>query len=139
MIDPTRTPEGCAHPWGDAATPYDEIGGDDAVRALVDDFYDYMDAESPVVRAMHPDDLDESRDKLYEFLSGWLGGPPIYHEKRGHPRLRARHMPFAIDQRAVDEWLRCMGLAMDKRGVAGALRAFMDAKLDHLANFMRNR
>lgn len=139
MIEPTRTPDGLAHPWGNAPTPYEELGGDAAVRALVDDFYDFMDADSPVVRAMHPEDLGESRDKLHEFMSGWLGGPPLYHEKRGHPRLRGRHMPFAVDQHAVDEWLRCMGLAMDKRGVSGALRAFLNAKLHHLANFMRNR
>lgn len=139
MIEPTRTPPGHAHPWGDAPTPYDELGGDGAVRALVDAFYDIMDTESPVVRAMHPADLGESRQKLYEFFCGWLGGPPLYTERHGHPRLRGRHMPFPIDQHAADEWLRCMGLAMDARGVAGALRGFLDAKLNHLANFMRNR
>lgn len=139
MIEPTRTPAGREHPWGDAPTPYDELGGDDAVRILVDEFYDIMEAESPIVRGMHPADLAESRLKLYEFMSGWLGGPALYTQKRGHPRLRARHMPFAIDQHAVDEWLRCMGLAMDRREVRGVLRDFMDAKLAHLANFMRNR
>ncbi len=138
MIEPSVTPGGSSHPWGEAPTPYEELGGDEAVCALVDSFYDFMDAESQVVRSMHPEDLIESRQKLYEFFSGWLGGPPLYHERRGHPRLRGRHMPFAIDQHAVDEWLRCMGLALDARAVGGPLRAFLDAKLHHLANFMRN-
>lgn len=139
MIEPTRTPGGYAHPWGDAPTPYEELGGETAVRALIDAFYDIMDADAPVVRPMHPADLGESRQKLHEFFCGWLGGPPLYTEKRGHPRLRGRHMPFPIDQPAVDEWLRCMAGALDARGVSGPLRMFLDAKLHHLANFMRNR
>ncbi|MBL0928480.1 MAG: group II truncated hemoglobin [Phycisphaerales bacterium] len=108
------------------------------MRGLVDRFYDLMRDEYPRLRGIHPPDDAHSREKLYEFLSGWLGGPPLYVQKHGHPRLRARHLPFAIDQRGVDEWLACMHRAMDDRGVAGALRAFLSERLTHTANFMRN-
>ena len=124
--------------FGAENTPYAAIGGDEAVRRLVDSFYDHIDADSPAVRALHPEDDTESRDKLYEFLSGWLGGPALYIEKRGHPRLRMRHAPFRIDQHGVDEWLRCMGMAMDDCGVTGDLRSFLDERFSHVANFMRN-
>lgn len=99
-------------------TFYDRLGGAARVRALVDRFYDLMDTlDDPDVRALralHPPSLADSREKLYEFLSGWLGGPPIYIEKRGHPRLRARHMPFAINEAGVNAWLLCMNRALDE-------------------------
>ncbi|HEX9864041.1 MAG TPA: group II truncated hemoglobin, partial [Acidimicrobiia bacterium] len=101
-----------AHPWGDAPTPYEEIGGDSSVRALVEEFYDIIDAESPRLRAMLPRDTSTSRQKLYEFLSGWLGGPALYMERRGHPRLRLRHMPFDIGTPEAEEWMRCMAKAI---------------------------
>lgn len=127
------------NPWGQAATPYEQLGGDTAVRALVDAFYDHVRDDSPVVRAMHPPDDAGSRQKLYEFLSGWLGGPQLFIEKHGHPRLRARHMPFAIDDAAVREWLACMGRAMDDRGISGELRTFLESRFTHTAFFMQNR
>ena len=83
-------------PWGEAATPYEEIGGEDGVRRLVETFYDRVDAESPTLRAMLPRDDTGSRQKLFEFLSGWIGGPQLYIERRGHPKMRLRHLPFAI-------------------------------------------
>lgn len=119
-------------------TPYEVLGGDEAVRALVDAFYDRMDQAAPHIRAMHPEDDSSSRDKLYEFLSGWLGGPQLYVQKHGHPRLRMRHAPFPVDQRAVDEWLACMAHAMDARGIEGEVRAFLDERFSHVAHFMRN-
>ncbi|MCA9311697.1 MAG: group II truncated hemoglobin [Phycisphaerales bacterium] len=125
--------------FGPGNTPYDALGGDSAVRALVDAFYDHVRDDSPHVRAMHPEDDASSREKLHEFLSGWLGGPPLYIEKRGHPRLRMRHAPFPIDGRAVEEWLMCMGRAMDDRGVEGDLRAFLDQRFAQVAHFMQNR
>ena len=85
-------------------TPYDQIGGDAAVRQLVDRFYDLMDsaAEARNVRALHATSLKASREKLYMFMTGWLGGPQLYVEKHGHPRLRQRHFPFAIASRERD-------------------------------------
>ena len=79
-------------------TAYDVVGGAARLKALVDRFYVLMDSEPEfaVIRRLHPADLAGSRDKLYLFLSGWLGGPPLYAEKYGHPMLRARHLPFAI-------------------------------------------
>lgn len=88
-------------------TPYALIGGDAGVRRLVNTFYDLMDAVPGyhVIRKLHPQDLAGSSEKLYLFLSGWLGGPPLYAEKYGHPMLRARHLPYAIGIAERDAWL----------------------------------
>ncbi|MGA7949976.1 MAG: group II truncated hemoglobin, partial [Thiobacillaceae bacterium] len=88
-------------------TPYDVVGGDAGVRRLVDRFYDLMDElpEAYAIRKLHPEDLSGSRDKLYWFLSGWLGGPQHYVERFGHPFLRARHLPFSIGATERDQWL----------------------------------
>ena len=125
--------------FGPDRTPYDALGGDEGVRALADAFYDRMESDGPTVRAMHPADLSETRQKFYEFLSGWLGGPQLYMARRGHPRLRMRHAPFPLDQGAADEWLACMRLALDDRGVTGPVRAFLDERFAHVANFLINR
>lgn len=129
---------GGTNTWGDAATPYEELGGDRAIRDLVNAFYDIIDEESPVLRAMLPKNTATSRDKLYEFLSGWTGGPPLYEEKRGHPRLRMRHFPFTIGRDEADEWMRCFRKAMDRNGISGPIREFMDSRLDPLAQHMIN-
>ena len=126
-------------PWGDAATPYEAIGGDAVVLELSNRFYDIVAETAPTLRAMLPKDDSVSRTKLYEFLSGWMGGPPLYAEKRGHPRLRMRHMPFEIAAAEVAEWLRCMNQALDDIGVDGRLRTYLDAQFVHSANWMRNR
>jgi len=123
------------------ATPYELLGGDGAVRALVDAFYDRMDLEEAFVgiRALHPANLDGSRDKLYWYLSGWLGGPSLYVERFGHPRLRARHLPFPIAEDERDQWLACMRLAMADVEVPQPLAdALMDAFFG-TADWMRNR
>ncbi len=98
-------------------SPYEQLGGDAAVRKLVDRFYDLMDERKDAIsiRAMHPNDLADSRDKLYEFLSGFFGGPPLYHQNRGHPKLRMRHLPFSIDEAARDAWLACMHQALEEQ------------------------
>lgn len=127
------------NPWGNCATPYDELGGDARVRELVDRFYDIVDASAPTLRAMLPKDDSGSRTKLYEFLSGWMGGPPLYIEKRGHPRLRMRHFPFAIGLTEVEEWLRCMGEAMDELEIEGRLRVYLDEQFHRSAHWMRNK
>jgi len=125
-------------PWGSTPTPYEEIGGDASVRALVDTFYDIVDAESPVLRAMLPADMSISRQKLYEFLSGWMGGPQLYFERRGHPRLRLRHMPFAIDTHAAQEWARCMSQALAAIGATETVRTYLERELGNTAHGLRN-
>lgn len=127
--------------FGSDHTPYDAIGGDARVRELADRFYDHMDEDAAfkVIRDLHPDDLGESREKFFEFLCGWLGGPPLYMQKRGHPRLRMRHAPFSIGDDERDQWLSCMAAAMDDLEVTGELRAFLDARFTQVADFMRNR
>jgi hemoglobin len=128
-------------PFGPGRTPFEAIGGESSVRALVDAFYDQMDdqGDAAEIRAMHPPALEQSRDKLAWFLNGWLGGPQDYVDRFGHPRLRQRHAPFQINGAARDAWMMCMRKAMDDRGIEGDLRAFLDARFDHLATFMINR
>ncbi|HND47437.1 MAG TPA: group II truncated hemoglobin, partial [Anaerolineales bacterium] len=94
---------------------YELLGGEEGVRTLVDRFYDLMDSspEAKDVRALHAKSLKQAREKLFMFLSGWSGGPPLYIEKFGHPRLRMRHMPFVIGTRERDQWLWCMNHAVD--------------------------
>ena len=109
------------------------------MRLLVETLYDRIDASAPTLRAMLPKDDSGSRQKLYEFLSGWMGGPQLYIEKRGHPRLRMRHAPFAIRLVEVEEWLRCMTYALDEVGVTGQLRTFLDDRFHDSAHWMQNR
>ena len=127
--------------FGPDNTPYNAIGGDARVRALVDAFYDAMDADPAYdeIRRLHQPDLTEARQKLYEFLSGWLGGPALYIEKYGHPRLRGRHMPFPIGNRERDQWSACMQHAMNACAVEGELRRHLDVRFAHVADFMRNQ
>ena len=125
--------------------PFEQLGGIDGVRALVDRFYDLMDLEPEFaeLRALHPTSLDGSRDKFAWFLTGWLGGPDLYVERFGHPRLRARHLPFPIGVQVRDQWLTCMGLAMAEIGEAGGFTPEMQQRLmisfANTADHMRNR
>jgi hemoglobin len=104
-------------------------------------FYELMDTlpEAYGVRKMHPRDLAGSEEKLFMFLSGWLGGPQLFVEKFGHPRLRARHMPFSIGATERDQWMLCMRQAMSEQIADAGLRDQLDRKLADLADFMRNR
>lgn len=126
-------------PWGEEDTPYVQIGGADAVRDLVDAFYDIIEEESPGLRPMLPRNTTGSRQKLYEYLSGWLGGPPLYEMKRGHPQLRRRHFPFAIGKAEADEWMRCMNKAIERVGVEDAAADWLEQRLEPLAQHMVNR
>ena len=116
------------------------IGGEAAVRRLVDRFYDLMDSEPQAadIRALHPPTLDSSRDKLHFFLVGWLGGPPLYLERIGPPMLRARHLPFAIGESERDAWLWCMERALDEQEMPGELREFLRERFRAVADHMRN-
>lgn len=111
------------------------------IRALVETFYDVMDADSKAagVRAMHPADLTGSREKLFMFLTGWTGGPQLYIERYGHPFLRQRHMPFAIDESARDQWMYCMIQAMHQLQLDEKLMTKLAEQLYGVADFMRNQ
>ena len=122
-------------------TAFERLGGEAHVRALVDRFYDLMDLEPGYaeLRAVHGPTLDNARDKLFWFLCGWLGGPQHYVERFGHPRLRARHLPFAIGIRERDQWLACMDQAMGETGVPADLREKLRASFFQTADWMRNQ
>jgi hemoglobin len=124
-----------------SVTPFDWIGGEARVRALVDRFYDLMDLEPAyaALRAAHGPELDTARDKLFWFLCGWLGGPQHFVERFGHPRLRARHMPFSIGILERDQWLACMDQAMGEVTLDEALRARLRESFFQTADWMRNR
>jgi hemoglobin len=123
-----------------APTHYDAIGGEEGIRRLVDRFYDLMDSapEAQHVRALHATNLKASREKLFLYLTGWTGGPQLYVEKYGHPRLRARHLPFTIASRERDEWLWCMERALAEQEMPTELRAHLWQRMRELADFMRN-
>ncbi len=122
-------------------TPYEWLGGESAVRQLVDRFYDLMELEPAYaeLRAAHGSTLDDARDKLFWFLCGWLGGPDLYQERFGHPRLRARHLPFSIGIKERDQWVACMDQAMAETQVPPELRARLNQSFMNTADWMRNR
>ena len=122
-------------------TPYETLGGEAAVRGLVDRFYDLMDLEPAyaVLRGIHPSDLAGSRDKLFWFLSGWLGGPDLYQSRFGHPRLRARHLPYSIGIAERDQWMACMVQAMQEEAVDPAMAQRLAESFFGTADWMRNR
>lgn len=122
-------------------TPYEALGGELGVQALVDRFYDLMDLEPAYaeLRATHGSTLDNARQRLFWFLCGWLGGPGHYVERFGHPRLRMRHLPFSIGTRERDQWLACMHQAMSEAAVPAALRERLNASFFQTADWMRNR
>jgi hemoglobin len=121
-------------------TPIDLIGGEAAVHELVTRFYDLMDEDPDyfAIRKLHPASLHGSREKLYKFLVGWLGGPPLYESEFGHPRLRARHLPYAIATTERDQWLACMKQAMHDTNVNAELRARLEQSFFKTADWMRN-
>lgn len=122
-------------------TAFELIGGADKLREMVDRFYDLMDLEPEFegIRTLHPASLDSSRDKTYWFLSGWTGGPNLYIEQFGHPRLRARHLPFPIGISERDQWLRCMAMAMEDIGLDEPLRVRLMQAFFQTADWMRNK
>ena len=123
------------------ASPFDLIGGESGVRALVERFYDLMELEPgyAVLRGVHGPDLASARDKLFWFLCGWLGGPQHFVERFGHPRLRARHMPFEIGIQERDQWLACMDQAMADVELEAGLCEQLQRSFFQTADWMRNQ
>lgn len=124
-------------------TPYELLGGEPAVRKLVEHFYDAMGRSEPELTRLHKCDEHgkvsrESRDRFALFLIGWLGGPEDYMKLHGHPRLRMRHGRVPVDTTMRDAWLRAMVTAMDEVGVSGPVRSFLDRRFAEVADFLRN-
>lgn len=126
-------------------TFFELLGGADAgvetIRNLVEAFYDIMESDPKAagIRAMHKPDLTEAREKLFMFLTGWTGGPQLYIERYGHPRLRARHLPFTIGESERDQWMYCMIRAMHQLRFEESLMTRLATQLYGVADFMRNR
>jgi hemoglobin len=122
-------------------THFERIGGAEKVRALVVRFYQLMDElpEAYGIRKLHAPDLQGATDKLYKFLTGWMGGPPLYVDEYGHPMLRARHLPFSISNTERDQWLMCMNQALEDVVEDAALRQELSAAFAKVADHMRNR
>jgi hemoglobin len=121
-------------------TPYELIGGESAVKQLVHRFYELMDElpEAYAVRQLHPESLAGSEEMLFEYLSGWLGGPNLYIAKKGHPRLRMRHAPYAIGLKERDEWMLCMTQALTEQVNDEGFRQALLAQFSELASHMIN-
>jgi hemoglobin len=122
------------------ASAFELIGGERAIHALVERFYDLMDLELAyaALRAVHGSDLTSAREKLHWFLCGWMGGPQHYVERFGHPRLRMRHMPFKVGILERDQWLACMDQAMGEVKVHPVLRERLQTSFFQTADWMRN-
>jgi hemoglobin len=122
-------------------TPYERIGGEQAVRKLCQTFYTIMcdTTQTQLIRAMHPNNIQISEEKLYLFLTGWLGGPPLYTDIYGHPRLRARHLPFSIGIEERDQWLYCMAQALKTMAIDELFAQQLMSSFVQTADFMRNQ
>jgi hemoglobin len=122
-------------------TPYELMGGETAILSLVDRFYFYMDTlpEAKGIRKMHAQSLSNAKDKLFKFLSGWLGGPDLFIQEFGHPMLRRRHFPFAIGLSEREQWMLCMNKAMEEISMDNSLRDSLLEALEQLSTHMINR
>lgn len=120
--------------------PYELLGGDAGIRRLADVFYDVMDElpQAAHIRKMHPADLGLIKEKLYEYLSGWLGGPALYAEKHGTVCLNGSHRPYAIDAAARDQWLLCMDEALERVGASEEVKAMLKQPFFRIADAIRN-
>ncbi|MEJ1959656.1 MAG: group II truncated hemoglobin [Nitrosomonadales bacterium] len=120
---------------------YERIGGREKVRALTQKFYQIMDElpEAYDIRTLHPENLKNSEEKLFKFLSGWMGGPQLFIEQYGHPMLRQRHLPFPIGGTERDQWLMCMEQALQDVVEDATLRAELNSSFAKVADHMRNR
>ncbi len=120
-------------------TIYELLGGEVGLREIVDRFYELMDTDEAygAIRAMHKPDLTEIRTGLFEWLSGWLGGPQLFSERKGSPCLVGAHLPLGIDQRGSELWTACMTRAMTDVGVAERYREVLLPSLGRIADSLR--
>jgi len=123
-----------------APTPYEALGGEAGIRMLVRRFYELMDElpEAFAVRQIHPESLTGSAQSLFEFLSGWFGGPPLYAEKKGHPRLRMRHAPYPVSPQMRDQWMLCMTQAITEQVPDADFRNWLVGTFEQMANHLLN-
>ncbi|WP_293865065.1 group II truncated hemoglobin [uncultured Alsobacter sp.] len=125
----------------DSTTVYDLIGAEEGVRRLTRRFYALMDTlpEAKAARAIHPKSLADSEQKLFEFMTGWLGGPPLFIERRGPPMLRARHLQAPIGMDEIEGWLACFKLSWSELAVPDTITEAVMPKVEALARHMHNR
>ena len=125
----------------DAKTPYEKLGGAGGVQRLVERFYHLMEHQPQfsAVRALHGPDLSKPRQALFEFLSGWLGGPPLYSQRTGSICITHAHQPFAIGPAERDQWVMCMRQALSDVGIPADTREMLDQPIYMIADFVRNR
>ncbi len=120
---------------------FERIGGATAIDRLVETFYERMDLlpEARIIRRMHPRDLGPTKQVLKRYLTEWTGGPKLYSVEKGHPRLRQRHIGFAIGAAERDAWLLCMRGALEQTVQDASARRDLDAAMTKLADWMRNQ
>jgi hemoglobin len=118
-------------------TYYQKIG-DKKIKQLVRDFYVEI-RKDELLSPMYKDDFEGAEERLYLFMIQYLGGPDIYNQRRGHPRLRMRHMLFPITEEAKEHWLSNMRTALDKSEIEPSDKDFLWAYFQHTANFLKNR
>jgi len=121
-------------------TPY-QILGEDGIRELCNSFYDIMDTlpEAAGIRALHADDLAPMKEKLAEYLTGWMGGPPLYANKYGSVCMTTPHEPYHIGPAERDQWLLCMDKALEETGASEELVEMLKIPLFRIADAVRNR
>ncbi|MDP1736343.1 MAG: group II truncated hemoglobin [Caulobacter sp.] len=124
-----------------AASPYELLGGAPVLRRLVDAFYDVMDRDPAAagIRALHAADLTDIRDKLFDWLSGWSGGPPVYNARPDRKCIMSAHAPYAIGPAERDQWMACMRQALAGLEIDEEVRAMFDGAFTRLADGLRNR
>jgi hemoglobin len=122
-------------------TPFELLGGDEGVKRLAHAFYHAMDQlpEAAPIRKMHAQSLSDVSEKLYQYLSGWLGGPGLYQEKFGTVCLTKPHKPYDIGEAERDQWLLCMDKALNDIGASDDVKTMMKQPVFRLADFIRNK
>lgn len=122
-------------------TPYELIGGEAGLRKLVTEFYQIMShrQEAETIRKMHKKDTTEIEEKLFMFLSGWMGGPDLYYQKTGSICLNKPHSAYSIGSDERDQWLSCMDIALDNTGASEELKEMIRPPLFAIADMMRNK
>ena len=122
-------------------TAYEIVGGEAMVRRIADRFYDIMDStpEAAGIRALHGSDLSAVRERFFEFLTAWLGGPRTYFQRPGNTCIMSAHRPFAIGAAERDAWMSCMQQALEDAGLPADYRAVLEEAFQRMAEAFRNR